>query len=200
MSQKPKSLTPQKWEFISRTPVFNHARLSLVEDRVRLPNGKEIHYILEAPSPCGSVAVIALNSQGQILLQREYSYPTGEILYQLPGGAIEEGEDILNAAARELSEESGYTPQKMDMLGSYYLNNRRSDRRQFVVLCEDLSPVEAPSDPEEFIENIWVDFSEVRVMIRAGRIENITLLAALKLFENSRPYQESIPDISNSPL
>lgn len=123
------------WKFIARKHIFQHPRLQLAEDTVALPNGKEISYLREAPAKTHSVAIIAINADGHILLQKEYSYPPNTVLWQLPGGAIESGESIIDAARRELAEESGFTANSCTVIGSYYLNNRRSDRKQFVIVC-----------------------------------------------------------------
>jgi ADP-ribose pyrophosphatase len=133
-----------------------------------------------------SVAVIALNDAGEILLQREYSYPPNEILWQLPGGSMTEGEDPVEAARRELSEESGLTARKCKILGHYYTNNRRSDERQYVVLCIDLASRLSKADPEEFIESQWVPVDKLDDMMASGEFENAYLLAALNLWRAVR--------------
>ncbi|QUB37904.1 NUDIX hydrolase [TM7 phylum sp. oral taxon 349] len=172
------------WKFIARKHIFQHPRLQLAEDTVALPNGKEISYLREAPAKTHSVAIIAINADGHILLQKEYSYPPNTVLWQLPGGAIESGESIIDAARRELAEESGFTANSCTVIGSYYLNNRRSDRKQFVIVCRDLREETLPSDDEEFIESVWTDRAEITRMVAAGEIENITLLAALQLYDS----------------
>lgn len=107
------------WKFIARKHIFQHPRLQLAEDTVALPNGKEISYLREAPAKTHSVAIIAINADGHILLQKEYSYPPNTVLWQLPGGAIESGESIIDAARRELAEESGFTANNCTVIGSY---------------------------------------------------------------------------------
>lgn len=159
--------------------------MTIVEDSVMLPNEKNISYIRESPTKNHSVAIIALNTNGQLLLQKEYSYPPDEVMYQLPGGSIETDEDVLTAANRELSEESGYKSEKMRLVGSYYMNNRRSDRKQFVVLCKDLVPNKETEDAEEFIESEWIEIGNIKQLIRDGNMKNVNLLAALSLFDNT---------------
>jgi len=58
------------WKFIARKHVFQHPRLQLAEDTVALPNGKEISYLREVPAKTHSVAIIAVNADGHILLQK----------------------------------------------------------------------------------------------------------------------------------
>lgn len=175
-----------KWKFISRKTLFDHPRMTIVEDEVLLPNNKQIAYIREAPSKNHSVAIVALDNQGRILLQREYSYPPDKVMYQLPGGAAEDEEGVIDAANRELSEESGYIAKDTTVIGSFYLNNRRSDRKQFIVQCKDIVPQRSTGDEEEFIESEWVSLGKVRMLIQQGKIENVNLLAALALLDAVR--------------
>lgn len=172
-----------KWKFIGRKVLLDHPRMKIVEDTVRLPNDKQIEYVREVPSTSRSIAILAINEKGEILLQREYSYPPDEIMYQLPGGAANESEDIIEAANRELSEESGYVGKNCEVIGSFYLNNRRSDRKQFVVLCKDLAAQKRPEDDEEFIESIWMPIEDINQLIKDGKITNVGLLAALRLLD-----------------
>ena len=97
------------WKKLESSEVLNHPRMHLIEDTVELPDGKKTKYIRHAPCKSHSVAIIAMNNKGEVLVQKEYSYPPDVIMWQLPGGSMENSEDILQAANRELSEESGFT-------------------------------------------------------------------------------------------
>ncbi len=171
----------KKWKTISSRIVFEHPRMKLSEDVVELPNGERTTYLREQPAVHHSVGVIARDEQGRILLQREYSYPPDEILYQLPGGGIEAGEDIIEAGMRELSEESGLTATNGQILGSFFLSNRHSNKKQYIVLCSNVTARELPADPEEFIESMWMEPAQIEQLVRDGIIQNINLLAALQL-------------------
>jgi ADP-ribose pyrophosphatase len=157
--------------------------MRIVEDVVELPNGEQMKYLRSAPGMGTSVAVIALNDKGELLVQREYSYPPDEVMYQLPGGGVENGEELEFAANRELSEESGYVAENVEMIGSFYSSNRRSDARQHVAVCTGLSERSLPKDAEEFIESEWMSFARVRELVAAGEIVNMNMLAALQLFD-----------------
>lgn len=185
------------WKTLKRKIVFKHTRLSLVEDTVELPDGKTAEYLRHAPAVSHSVAVIAVNNKQEVLLQREYSYPPDTVMWQPPGGVINEGEEIFDAANRELSEESGYVAKNCSLLGFYYVNNRRSDERQYVVLCTDLNNKKSKADAEEFIESYWINPSKLRKMIADGGIENINLLAALNLWLHSLPDYQYIDKSSS---
>ena len=170
------------WKTVSSVTKFEDSRLSISEAIVLLPNGKEATYLLESPTNIHSVLIIALNDKGEIAIQREYSYPPNLIMWQLPGGSMNLGETVEAAALRELSEESGYSAKKTKIIGHYYTRNRRSNQRQYVVLCTNIYEHKLQEDPDEFIETHWLTKSKLQSMIGAGEIDNINLLAALNLW------------------
>lgn len=171
----------KKWKFVSRRVLLEHPRMVIVEDTVELPNEKQTTYIRETPAGTHGVAIIAVNDKDEILIQQEYSYPPDEVMYQLPGGAMEAGEDIIEAANRELSEESGYIGEDCKILGYCYVNNRRSNKKQYVVLCKDLKKQKLQEDDDEFIESQWVSLDELNSMIKSGEIVNMYMLAAISI-------------------
>lgn len=175
----------QAWKMISSKVVFEHPRMVLAEDVVELPDGKKIDYLRYASAKMHSVAIIAINEKQEILLQREYSYPVHRVVWQLPGGGIKDGEDTIAAANRELSEESGIVGASCEILGSYYVNNRRSDEKQYVVLCKNVRLQQGKRDEEEFIENHWIPITDLSAMIAKGEIDNIYLLAAINLWSST---------------
>lgn len=151
-----------------------------------MANGERSTYVRRVPSTDKSIAVIALNDKGELYVEREYSYPPNEVMYQLPGGAVKRDEELEIAANRELSEEAGYVAKNVEIIGSFYVDNRRSDVRQYVAICTDLSERSLPKDAEEFIEGEWMSFAHVRERIAAGEVTNINMLAALQLFDAQR--------------
>lgn len=171
---------------ISRNVVLEHPRMVLVEDTVELPDGKVTSYLRHMPAKTHSVAVIAVNEKQEILLQKEYSYPPNRVMWQLPGGGVKDGEDVTTAANRELSEEADVVGKNCQVIGSYYVNNRRSDEKQYLVQCTDLESKSGKRDDVEFLENQWVPISELRGMIAKGEFDNMYLLAALNVWFSSR--------------
>lgn len=115
------------WKCLDSKVLLDHPRITVVEDTVQLPSGHITAYVHLA-SGSDAVTVICLRG-GAILLQREFSYPVGEVLLQFPGGKIEGDETPEQAAARELKEESGFAFSRCETLGWCYGNNRRSDQK-----------------------------------------------------------------------
>jgi ADP-ribose pyrophosphatase len=170
------------WKKLESSEVLSHPRIHLIEDTVELPDGKKTKYIRHAPYKNHAVIIIAINNKGEILVQKEYSYPPDVIMWQLPGGSIEDTEDVLQAANRELSEESGYVADSSKEIGYFYVNNRRSDEKQYIVLSTDLREKVGQRDEEEFIETHWMPVAKLREMVALGQCNNINLLAALNIW------------------
>lgn len=170
------------WKRLSSRRLFNHKLIKINEDVVMLPNGKLSRQILEAPSKLGSVIMIVVNEKGKVLVQREYSYPPNTVMWQLPGGRMKKNETIKQAALRELSEETGLSAKKVSILAYYYGNNRRSNRKQHVLLCEELFESNLTADDDEFIEIYWISAHRLHDMVKAGEFNNINLLAALNIW------------------
>ncbi len=170
-----------KWQKLSSKKLFSHPRIELYEDTVKLPSGLETQYI-HFGNTGDSAMIIARNHEGKILLQKEYSYPPDEVLYQFPGGSVNADEAPELGAKREFAEEAGLAG-KLKPLGWYYSNNRRSPQRQFVFLATDLRPVTAEKDAEESFEDYWLTETEVEELIRSNEIRNITALSGWTLYK-----------------
>lgn len=107
---------PHKWRRLSSRVVFMHPRMMLAEDEVELPDGKRSLYLRQVYQGKGGVIIICQNGS-KVLIQQEYSYPVDDILYQFPGGKIEEGETPEQAAQRELAEESNILAEDFQQIG-----------------------------------------------------------------------------------
>lgn len=170
-----------KWTKLTSKLLFEHPRMKLYEDEVELPSGNHTSY-LHFGAMHESGMVLAVNDEGKYLVQKEYSYPPDEILYQLPGGAVEPGEDPMVGAAREFAEESGLAGD-LAPLGWFYNNPRRSSQRMHVFLATNLRSVDRNPDPEEIFEDFWFTEEEVEALIRNNDIRNYTFLAGWSLYK-----------------
>ena len=85
---------------------------------------------------------------------------------------------------RELAEESGFGAHNAREIGYFYVNNRKSNRKQFIVLCENLFDNKIAEEEDEFITNHWFSAEELRSMIGNGQFININLLASLNVWFN----------------
>lgn len=171
------------WKTISSKEIFNHPRLTLIEDEVILPNGHKTSYLRYKDDGSCAVTIIA-KKDGKILLQSEYSYPPNQKLFQFPGGAVPANEKPEAGANRELMEEGGYRANKLELLGSYLINNRRSAQKMYVFLGSDLVEASLEKDIEEEIESCWFAEAEIARMIKNSKIINVHTLAAWCVYKN----------------
>jgi len=171
------------WKTISSKEVFNHPRLSLVEDEVILPSGIKTTYLKYKNDGRCAVTVIAKRDDGKILLQAEYSYPPNQKLFQFPGGLVPCNEKLEVGANRELMEEADLMSNNLELLGSYLINNRRSASRMFVYLATDLQEKSLEGDQEEDIESFWFSEDEIANMIKNDEISNCHVLSGWCLYK-----------------
>ena len=173
----------KQWKTISTKTLLTHKRLSVYEDEVELPNGHRTDYIHFGKAKDSS-CVIAINSDHKVLVQKEYSYPPNQWLYQFPGGAQEAGETPEAGALRELAEEAGQTG-TMRALGWYYVDNRRRQDKLHNFVCTNLTALTAKKDIEEEFETYWLSVAEIDGLISDGQVINYSMLAAWALFKAS---------------
>src|SRR5258708_10624807 len=162
----------KKWKQLKSRIIFEHPRITLVEDDVELPNGQTAQYLKFGGSGRRGVTIICMQG-GKVLLQQEYSYPVDEIMYQFPGGGVDKNESAAQAATRELIEESGLKPNNLKELGWYYVDNRRTDAKMYVMLAENVTAQKKQGgDAEEIIESEWIAVDKFKRMVRDGQIVN----------------------------
>ena len=95
--------------------IFNGNFINVYRDTVELPSGKiaEREYIKHP----GAVAVLAIDNESNIIMERQFRHPVGKIMYEIPAGKIDPNEDELTCGRRELVEETGYVAQNWTLLG-----------------------------------------------------------------------------------
>lgn len=169
------------WKKVSPKKILDHPRMKVYEEIAELPNGKQTDYITIDRSD--AAAIIAINNNGEVLLQKEYSYPPNERLLQFPDSVIENGESPEEGAERELAEEAGLKG-RLEMIGWFYPDNRRSNARFYVFTAVDLVSTSGIKDEEESFEDAWHSVEKVNELIRTNKLRNYSALAAWSLFMN----------------
>ena len=174
----------KKWKILASKKVFEHPRLVLIEEEVLLPSGVKTKY-LRYKDTGNAVTIICKRNNGKILLEKEYSHPPKKWLYQFPGGYVPKNENLQKGANRELMEEANYKAGKMKLLGSYFVNNRRSKARMYVFLATDIRRKTKKSDPEEDIRLFWFSERQIDKKIKNGEIINCYVLASWSLYKSA---------------
>ncbi len=147
---------------------------------VRLPDGNEARReIIRHP---GAVAVVALDAAQNVLLVRQYRTAADKILLEIPAGTLNPGEDPLACAERELQEETGYRPGKLEAMGGIYTAPGYTTEFIWLFSARDLSEFRLAMDDDEFIEVERKPLAEALALIDSGEIADGKSVAGLLRF------------------
>ena len=185
----------KEYEQLKETPVSSQLIragkiLDMKVDQVRVFNGQTA--TRELVRHLGAVCIVPLTKDGQIVLERQFRYPIDKVLTELPAGKLDyAGEDPLEAAKRELREETGLRAAEWIFLGDFYPAAAYSDERIRMYLARGLSQGERDLDPDENINLFTLPLEEAVNAVMRGEIPDAkTQLAVLKAAEYRKREKE----------
>jgi len=120
----------------------------------------------------GSAVMMAMDDKKRILLVRQYRLPAEDYMWELPAGKVDDGEKPMQAAKRELTEETGYKARKWTKLVSFFASPGYVQERMTIFLATDLTKGQATPMDDEQIETRWFKRKEIAQMIRDGKIQD----------------------------
>lgn len=173
---------PGKWKILRSQLVFNHRWCKVRQDAVQLPNGAIVDdYFLNVRPDI--VLVLPITIDREIVFVRQYRHGVQEILLELPAGTCDVSQESpMNAAIRELREETGYLATELTPLGVMYDNPVKDTNRVHLFLAEGLQQRVAQNlDVTEEIEVVLIPQEQVRERIATGEICVAGTIAALCL-------------------
>jgi ADP-ribose pyrophosphatase len=166
-----------KEEILSTETIFDGRIVHLRLHKVRLPDGRES--IRELIEHQGAVAIVAVDEEQHVLLVKQFRTGTQSVLYEIPAGLLETGEEPLDAAIREMREETGYRPLNVESMGGIYLSPAYSTEYIHLFLATGYESAPLAQDHDEFIEAVRVPFGEALAMIDRAEILAATSVTAL---------------------
>lgn len=146
---------------------------------MKLPDGREASR--EVVEHSGAVGVVPLTGEGQVYLVRQYRYPIGKVTLEIPAGKLEEGEDPLDCARRELKEEVGIEASRWEPLLTFYTTPGFSNEVMHLFLATELSKKEAQPDQDEFLQIVSLPLEEALEKARTGEIMDAKTILSLLL-------------------
>lgn len=159
--------------------VFNGRVFRVGVRDVMLENGEKS--VREVVYHNGGVAVLPVDSEGNCYVVRQYRCAFDCEVLEIPAGKLEKGEDTLEAAKRELREETGFTAENVVYLGEYWPTVGYCSEKIYLYLATQLTPGETDLDSDEFISTIKLPYSQLLRMCSEGEIpDGKTQLAVYK--------------------
>jgi ADP-ribose pyrophosphatase len=134
----------------------------------------------------GSAVMMAVDDKKRVLLVRQYRLPAGKYLWELPAGKLDDGEKPLQAAKRELAEETGYQARKWSKLATFYPSPGYVEERMTVFLATDLTAGEPTPMDDERIECQWFKRKDLAKMIDDGEIQDAKTIVGFLLWQRGK--------------
>jgi len=164
--------------------VFEGKILNLRVDTVRMPHGKLA--VREIAEHAHAICAVPIDSEGNVLMVRQYRKPTESELLEVVAGGIEKDEDPRDAALRELQEEIGHTAGRLQLLSSFWIAPGWCTEYMHAYLATDLSPASLTADDDENISVVTVPLDQVQGLIQSGEIRDAKSIASLLLAIQTR--------------
>ena len=156
--------------------IYQGAIINLRRDKVTVQGGTSYREIIEHN---GGAVIAALTEDKKLVMVRQYRKPADKVMLEVPAGKIDPGEKPLEAAVRELKEETGYTAEKVEFLTQFYPSVGYSEEMLYLYLCTGLTPGETNFDENEAIDIEEVELDRLFKMAMSGEIDDAKTLIAI---------------------
>lgn len=182
----------QPWRRIETTWLVDHPFAAVVEDLYELPNGAQVRWARDADEREGRTrhpiaGAVCRRDDGRVLVAFQWNPGPQQVVEEFPGGAGEAGETAEDCIRRELQEEVGLYPHRLEHLGQMLPSVRRRSTAFDVFLASELEERRLDGDPNEFIEVAWLEPAEIDDAIKEGRFRNAILLASWAMYRARYP-------------
>jgi len=173
---------------LSSQSIYEGRVVRLRVDTVETADGRETTREIVEHADC--VAVVVIDDEDNVLLVRQFRKPVEKELLEIPAGGIDPDEEPEDAVRRELREEIGYLPHKLERLGGFYSTPGYCTEYLYLYLASDLAPSQLFAEDTESIELVRVPLSQIPGLITSGGICDAKSIAGLLAFlEHRKAHQ-----------
>lgn len=160
-------------------PIYTGQIFSVEKIKLTLPDGRARSY--DMINIQDAVTILPMDREGNIYFVRQFRIGANKCLLELPAGKIENGEEALKTAEREIREETGMAAGKIQPLGKFYVSPGYSTEYMHTFLATELYAAPLDPDADEFLNLVKIPLEEVKRMITAGELEDSKSLATILL-------------------
>jgi len=173
---------------LSSQSIYEGRAVRLHVDIVETADGRETTREIVEHVDC--VAVVVIDDKDNVLLVRQFRKPVEKELLEIPAGGIDPGEEPEDAVRRELREETGYLPHKLERLGGFYSTPGYCTEYLYLYLARDLAPSQLFAEDTGSIELVRVPLRQIPGLIASGGICDAKSIAGLLAFlEHRKAHQ-----------
>jgi ADP-ribose pyrophosphatase len=166
-------------KLLTSEPAYLGKLINLYVDMVELPNGHQSEReIVRHP---GAVAMVPIKEDGQVIMIRQYRHAARSVLLEIPAGTLDGDEDPRDAASRELQEEIGCKPGRLEPLGREFTAPGYTTEMIHLFLATGLETSHLEHDTDEFIEVVTLPLEEALRRVYAGEINDGKTMLGLLL-------------------
>ena len=165
---------------LSSQLIFEGRAVKLRVDTVQMPGGRQTTREIVEHVDC--VAIIAIDADDNVLLVEQFRKPVEKELLEIPAGGIDPGEDEVGCVCREMREETGYLPRKVERIGGFYSAPGYCTEYLHLYLATDLTSSPLHAEDTESIELIRVPIGQIFSLIASGTICDAKSIAGLLTF------------------
>lgn len=165
---------------VKRNYVYNGRIINVRKDDALLPDGRPcIREVVEHP---GGVCIAPLTDDGCLVFVRQFRYPYMEVIYELPAGKLEKGEDPFDCGVRELEEETGCIAEEYRDLGKFYPSPGYCGEIIHLYAAKNLTATQVNPDDDEFLDVEKIPLDKAVEMVLSNEIrDGKTQTAVLKV-------------------
>lgn len=165
-------------ETVSVENIFNGKIIQVHLDKARLEDGRIVNR--EVAEHCAGVGVLPIDENGICYFVRQFRYPLGRTVLEIPAGKVDGSEAPEKCGLRELSEETGFTAESLIACGSFYVSPGFTTEKIYIYIADKIKKGSAHLDDGEFLNVEAISFDEAVKMMKDGLIEDAKTAIAIQ--------------------